>query len=1369
PAMLTTPPQLSQSAPWALMAVPACWPGQWKDGHQPITPSNWTATNWTEVEAAWYQRDITIPVNWQGRRILVAFEMPQTQVNLFIDGQPIGIIRWPYGEFDVTKQVHPGSKHRLTAFVTALPFSAEKMVAMRDDIVFKAKSVVRFRGLCGDVYLNSEPMTSRIASVQFHSSIRKKQLGLALRIADSTGNTSYRLDIAALWHGSAETKWTSAPLTVSADGRLMVSMPWIAKHLWDLDQPNFYQVRLRLRDAMTGRLLDERMETLGFREIWQSGRNVLLNGTPIHWRALNFSSHQTSAGTASYTACRATFRRMRTLGFNFAILSNYGLAPGENMSFEDLLRAADDEGFLLSFSAPHPMHSLAGNGTKQGLTDEWRALADYCVKQVGNHPSVLAYAMTHNTLGYIGDENPAQMDGIKSPTQLTQDPDFHKKREIANAAEQYLRQLDPTRLYYHHESGNMNDWITVNCYLNWSPVQERMDWLSHWAAIGIKPLFFVEWGLPHIASWGAHRLGPFIWTNNVSPEPWAVEYGALITGEAAYKLTSEEEVHIDRYEKVYQTGKPFGIQQVLGDYFAGREHNMVEIQSEYTKHVWPAFRTWGITAILPWDQEEMARAKADAPSKFPCTWTADEMAAPGIHPDYILNTGDYFRLGEDARMLTSLGETFKRVNADFFAYIAGRPDCFTEQSHLFRPGERFVKQIIIINDRRTVVSGRYRWNVVVKGKTLTTFEGTFSVAPGTNQRIPITISLPKNATGEGQITISVTPVMGKSVQDTFEFTVVPATQPTALPVAIYDPKGLTQRSLQRIGIHTTAIQVNSIINASAMIIGRQALTVDGKAPDINPVLERGGTVLVMEQNEDVLSYRLGFRTNSPSLRQVNIRMVDHPILAGITANMLRDWQGKATIIPAQYTLPDWEDSYPTVNWLGFSNSRVWKWGNVGQVASIVIEKPQGGNFLSLVDGGFDLQYSPLLEARVGNGRIIFCQMDVSGRTIADPAADKLLLNLVRYIQTVKGPPSTTPVQCLAGDATKRLIEQLGVQLSDSPSPVVVADEQTTDVNALRTAAEHGARVIVVKGTDSTLKALFPAGSSITSQQITHTPPPLPNDPIWQGISPAEVHFRTRTNVTNVQPPTGQGSALSTGVLADAPLGKGIVIHCAVTPLQFDYTAPNKSYVKLTYKHTASLVDRLLANQGAAFQTPLLENWSHPTSLGISLVTTWQGTTDPKQQLTQEEVSDPDFDLKRWAPIHVPAAFEGQNTDWINYDGIFWYRIAITVPDSLASVETFLLLGQVDNEDWTYINGKLVGHTGVDTNPDNYWCAQRQYRLPVGTLKPGKNILVVKVRDIGGGGGIMVGAAAIQPRSRWLNSYYLDTPVGNDDPYRYNRW
>ncbi|HEX2949949.1 MAG TPA: hypothetical protein VHV83_10355 [Armatimonadota bacterium] len=1372
PAMLTTPPSLPKSATWGWMAVPGCWPI--KDGFQPITPYLWSTIKWQDTEAVWYQRDITVPANWQGRHIAISFDMPQTQVNLFIDGQSAGVVRWPFGKIDITRFVHPGSNLHITAFVTALPFTAEKLVAMRDDMVFKAKSDIRFRGLCGDVYLESDPVNNRIETVQLRPSVRKKQLGLAVQMAQPIPNASYTLGIEALWHGKAESSWKSSPITPSSDGQFVVEMPWLAKHLWDLDQPNLYQVCLRLHDAKTGALLDERTETLGFREVWQSGRNVYLNGTPIHWRSLDFSNHEGDGGSASYAACRATFRHMRSLGFNFAILSNYGFDPGETMTFDDLLRAADDEGFLLSFSAPHPLRSSEGVDPKRGVSDEWRALASYCIQRASNHPSVLAYAMTHNMLGYVGDENPAHMDGITPPVPSSpaQAKDFLAKREIATAAEHYIKQLDPTRLFYHHESGNMNDWITVNCYLNWSPIQERMDWLSHWATAGVKPLFFVEWGLPHVASWGSHRLGPFIWTNNVNSEPWAIEYGALANGDAAYKLTPDEERHIDRYEKVYKTRQSFHITEVLGDYWStSREHNMVEIQSEYSKHIWRAFRTWGITAMLPWDQGNFSQWKANSPSTFPFTWTADEMASPGLHPDYLRNSGDYFRVGDDGRVLTSLGEVFKRVNADFYAYIAGHPDRFTEQGHLFRSGGQIVKQIVIINDHRTSTVGKYRWNATLNGKTIAGAEAPFTVAPGTNQRIAFTIKVPNAVAGEGKIALTVMPTGGTAVQDSFAFTVVQPTPTTAQPTAIYDPKGLTLKTLQRIGVHTTAMSTTNIpASTTTLIIGRQALTVSGSAPDISPILARGGTVLVMEQDEDVLSRRLGFRTNAPSLRQVNIRVADHPSLAGITGEMLRDWQGESTLIPSQFTLPTWEDSYPMMNWLGFANSRVWKWGNQGQVASVVIEKPQGGDFLPILDGGFDLQYSPLLEARIGNGRIIFCQLDLSGRTSADPAADKLLVNLVKYLQTAKAPSPAKPVQCLASDATKQLLGQLGVEMTTTATNgIVVADNQTNDTGTLRSAAEQGAHVVVFDGTNATLQSLFPAGTRFTNQQITHTPPPFTMDPAWKGISPAELHFRTRTDVIGVQPPAGQGNAVSTGVLATVPLGKGTIIHCAVTPLEFDYTAKNKSYVKLTNKRTATLTARLLANQGAAFHTPLLDYWMRPTPSGVSLSTTWQGITDPNQQLTADKVSAPDFDTKGWLPIHVPAAFEGQNPAWGDYDGVFWYRIVIDVPPALAAMETSLLLGQVDDEDWTYINGKLIGHIGTDTNPDSYWCAQRQYRLPIGTLQPGKNVLVVKVRDLRGGGGIVVGPVEIQTRYRWLNSYYLDTPQGNDDPYRYNRW
>ena len=66
---------------------------------------------------------------------------------------------------------------------------------------------------------------------------------------------------------------------------------------------------------------------------------------------------------------------------------------------------------------------------------------------------------------------------------------------------------------------------------------------------------------------------------------------------------------------------------------------------------------------------------------------------------------------------------------------------------------------------------------------------------------------------------------------------------------------------------------------------------------------------------------------------------------------------------------------------------MWRCGNRGNVASVLIEKPARGDFLPILDGGFSLQYSPLLEYREGQGMVLFCQMDVTGRTEQDPAAE----------------------------------------------------------------------------------------------------------------------------------------------------------------------------------------------------------------------------------------------------------------------------------------------------------------------------------------------------------------------------------------------
>ena len=59
------------------------------------------------------------------------------------------------------------------------------------------------------------------------------------------------------------------------------------------------------------------------------------------------------------------------------------------------------------------------------------------------------------------------------------------------------------------------------------------------------------------------------------------------------------------------------------------------------------------------------------------------------------------------------------------------------------------------------------------------------------------------------------------------------------------------------------------------------------------------------------------------------------------------------------------DYSPTVTWAGIRVKRGWRCGNRGNVASVLIEKPASGDFLPILDGGYALQYTSLMEYREG--------------------------------------------------------------------------------------------------------------------------------------------------------------------------------------------------------------------------------------------------------------------------------------------------------------------------------------------------------------------------------------------------------------------
>ena len=102
------------------------------------------------------------------------------------------------------------------------------------------------------------------------------------------------------------------------------------------------------------------------------------------------------------------------------------------------------------------------------------------------------------------------------------------------------------------------------------------------------------------------------------------------------------------------------------------------------------------------------------------------------------------------------------------------------------------------------------------------------------------------------------------------------------------------------------------------------------------------------------------------------------------------------------------------------------------------------------------------------------------------------------------------------------------------------------------------------------------------------------------------------------------------------------------------------------------------------------------------------------------------DASAWKTMPLPTAWESAGLP--DYDGVVWFRKEIMLPDSFAGKTAMLHLGPIDDSDTTWVNGVKVGSESV-------YNTERDYKIPAGILKPGKNVVAVRVLDTGGAGGL----------------------------------
>ena len=107
-------------------------------------------------------------------------------------------------------------------------------------------------------------------------------------------------------------------------------------------------------------------------------------------------------------------------------------------------------------------------------------------------------------------------------------------------------------------------------------------------------------------------------------------------------------------------------------------------------------------------------------------------------------------------------------------------------------------------------------------------------------------------------------------------------------------------------------------------------------------------------------------------------------------------------------------------------------------------------------------------------------------------------------------------------------------------------------------------------------------------------------------------------------------------------------------------------------------------------------------------------------------------------IMVPGAWE--NFGYNDYNGFAVYSRIVNIPDPLAKTKLIFMAGRIDDDDQLFINGQLIGSTG-DVNRKNNTDMHREFRnyfIPDGVIKPGNNLVYIRVVDRSGEGGILEG-------------------------------
>ncbi|WP_025142469.1 sugar-binding domain-containing protein [Pedobacter jeongneungensis] len=343
--------------------------------------------------AAWYQKDIVIPANWKGKRMVLSLEYPHSETRVWIDDIEIGT-QFTFvvaQNFELPANLKAG-KHTITLLIDN---RIKAINVGQDSHSLTDHTQGNWNGVVGKMeVIAGSPVY--FEDIQIYPDLKNKSAKVKIQLkANADQSSTGKITLSA---GSFNTKnilqvkpVTAVYQITNGEGTLEINLPMGDKMAtWDEFDPALYRLTATLisKDGKK----DEKKVQFGMREFKAVGRTFEINGRPVFLRGTvnNCEFPLTGYPSMDVAAWLRIFKISKAHGLNHMRFHSW--CPPEAAFI-----AADQIGFYLQPEGP----SWANHGSSIGdgkpidqfiydetnrMTKNYGNYASFCMMAYGNEP-----------------------------------------------------------------------------------------------------------------------------------------------------------------------------------------------------------------------------------------------------------------------------------------------------------------------------------------------------------------------------------------------------------------------------------------------------------------------------------------------------------------------------------------------------------------------------------------------------------------------------------------------------------------------------------------------------------------------------------------------------------------------------------------------------------------------------------------------------------------------------------------------------------------------------------------------------------------------------------------------------------------------